>query len=350
MKCIMFNQLITTNLPIIFVIKFFQDQSFVDILNSNAHVTLIRNSKKEKEATLNTVSNDESCLTESTFRSKTRTALRSDDSFEFNTDDWWNRVSDESFLALEKQCQSPKICRPSLGQNDTTLLFDIEEPSELNDTSVFESPSKSIFSPIKLVAMRRPSTIIEESTIGSINSSDECSDIASSSAFKQSDKNVAEQSVHSIKTTVRSYRPSLVNVFPTKTRIGFYDNLETMISSNISSTQVAPNAQNEKNKDDSICLINLDDTIEDVSSSNVSADQDETQNYSMDDEPPDQFNDTLEAVDYYMMQGKKILDKTLASASIIQPHAASSPKNRNNSLLKQTLARRHLMSIYGDNQ
>lgn len=300
--------------------------------------------------------------------------MRSDDSYEYDPHDLWNTVSDESFLRTEKECQSPiSFGSSGIGDNDTTLLYNIEEPSFLNESSVFESASKSILSPMKQVALRRPSTIMEESTIRSINSSDECSDVSSSLSLKQCVKDVTD-STPVFKTKSHSYRPSLINVFPTRTRIGFYDQVDTVTSASTSpavpviqrniigkenadlisfnnsgacSPKKSTGRSNEMVMENSVNLISFGDSVEEDFSSNVTVDQ--SQNDSFDEQPPDQFNDTLEAVDFYMMKGKKIMDKT-ASKSIMEPHVSPSPRNRSNSLLKQTLARRHLMKIIDENQ
>lgn len=285
-------------------------------------------------------------------------------------------VSDESFLEMEKACESPRDSENGIDEtNDTTLLFDVQAPSfvildsdsdDCLEDSVFERPSNWLLSPMKQVAMRRPSTIMEESTIRSINSSSQ-ERSGSSLSLKQS-IHVAEESSQSIK--VRSYRPSLVNVFPTRSRIGFYDHLNSPPSNQASVKRIASNKEDSINLirfdsvdedsplkhaaevtcDNSVSSMNFDNSIEEASFSNLSVDQTQHNSSMSDSEPPDQFNDTLEAVDYYMMQGKKILDKTGASTTLLQPNVTSSPKNRNNSLLKQTLARRHLMSMNGDSK
>lgn len=308
-----------------------------------------------------------------TRRGQVRSTIRSDDSFEMSASSaLWCAVSDESFLEMEKLCESPVKKRSN--RIDETLLCDVQEPSFLIhssdsddslDNSVFERPSMSMLSPMKRVAMRRPSTIPEESTIRSINSSDERS--GSSLSLKQS-ISVAEESNQSIKS--RSYRPSLVNVFPTRSRIGFYDNFDspspttdaTIKQSTINkensinlmrfeNVDTPPRRSAERNCNKSLSLMNFDESIgEEASPTNLSVDR-TTHNSSMSDsETPDQFNDTLEAVDYYMKQGKKLLDKTNASTTLSQPLVTLSPINRNNSLLKQTLARRHLMSMNGDSK
>lgn len=314
------------------------------------------------------IQSQNSTATES--QNASRPILRSEDSFTYEGVDLWNLVSDESFLETERQCQSPMDNDKSIKETNTTMIFDIEEPTFLNDSSVFESP-KVMLSPIKQVAMRRPSTIIEESTIRSINSSDECSRVGSSLSLKQSIQEIAEKS-----SKMRSYRPSMVNVFPSKRRVGFYDTMDVMTSSCKSSaeTEAKRNSVGKENslclislsnshdvadttptehtyksnvhvRKDSVCLVSFDD---DESPRNMSVDQTQNDSSFMDNEQKDEFNDTLEAVDNFMMQGKKILDKTANSTSILQPHVTFSPRSQSNSLLIKTLARRHLMSVNSD--
>ncbi len=398
-----------------------QDESFAEILINNPHVTHIRNSKKgnasqmEQSQTIKhrTVEPSTSPQTpppklrekyeekfEKTFREEpphkfikspymptptrrgqVRRPIKTDDSIEIDPYDLWF-VSDESFLEMEKSCESPRENDP-IDSNDTTLLNDVEAPSFLNnysdlEDSVFEDGPSSIsmLSPMKQVALRRPSTILEESTVQSISSSEDRS-ACSSLSLKQSvhHTSVDVSSQKSVTAAARSYRPSLVNVFPTRSRIGFYDSFENQSSTTTADTSTHQQSSGKENSinlmsfecvgdqassqqeqnvtnraaNNSICLIEFD-SIDEASNSNfLSVDQTQHDSSMSDGEqPPDQFNDTLEAVDYYMKRGKKILDKTSASMSFHQqPCVVSSPKNRNNSLLKQTLARRHLMSMNG---
>lgn len=383
----------------------FQDNSFAEVLNNNPHVSLLRHSKKkipetdtpieqkiESHTATETVHQEthleqhqenhqnkkpqkQPYLPTPTRRGEVRRPVKSDDSIKLDPFDLWY-VSDESFLEVEKSCESPREIGSTHDASDTTLLYDVQAPSflihdsdsdELLDDSVFEHSSIALLSPIKQVAMRRPSTILEESTIRSNNSNEEsCS--GSSLSLKQS-LNVADES-SSKSNKSNSYRPSLYNVFPTRSRIGFYDNLDTSssvigasIKNKLSGKENSINLmkfdsldresppQNQANGNNSISLMRFDDNTDEESFSNLSVDQTQQHNSSMsDNETPDQFNDTLEAVDYYMKQGKKLLDKTGASTTLLQPSVTASPKNRNNSLLKQTLARRHLMSMTGDNK
>ncbi|KAG4075995.1 hypothetical protein HA402_003821 [Bradysia odoriphaga] len=370
------------------------DESFANILNNNPHVTLIRNSRKGNTTQTHptqTEKNDEG-RSDKTFHenyhSQTPSPTRpgpigNADSNEKSSPFMW-QVSDESFLEMEKLCESPrksdesflemeKLCESHQhNDNDTTLLDDVEAPSFLvhdsdSDDSVFEPARKpaSFMSPVKLVGLRRPSTILEESSIRTNNSSEERS---SNSLSLRESVNIAKETSKPDKT--RSYRPSVANVFPTmKGRIGFYDNFDSP-STKPSDTQSSgkensinlmrfdsiekdlPSASSATpaNGNHSISLIRFDSSIDEASFSNVSAEQAELNSSMSDGEPPDQFNDTLEAVDYYMKQGKKIMDKTGASTTIYrEQQAVPSPKNRNNSLLKQALARRTLMSMNGDN-
>lgn len=384
------------------IVSLFQDGSFAEILHKNPHITLIRNSKKgnasqpdleairppDKRTELEKIlaqkweeafneplppknqSQQPPYMPTPTRRGEPkRPIILSDDSIELNPLDMWE-VSDQSFVEMEQLCQSPQEIGTTVDVTDTTLICDIEAPSffthdsdtdSLLDDSVFErSSSVSMLSPMKQVALRRPSTILEESTIQSINSSEERS--GSSLSLKHSIQE-ADESHKSIKS--RSFRPSILNVFPTRSRIGFYDGLETP-----SSKSAEPAVKRNKERERSINLMRfdsvesttskpateqpaisvnssnlLDKTIDETLSPNMSVDQTFHNSSMSDSDPPDQFNDTLEAVECFMKQGKKIMDKSVASKTILQPTVVMSPKNRSNSLLKQTLARRHLMSI-----
>ncbi|XP_037033702.1 uncharacterized protein LOC119072567 [Bradysia coprophila] len=378
------------------------DESFANILINNPHVTLIRNSKKGNttQTQPTQTEKDDEGLSDETFheyyhpqtpqptrRGQVICPIGNADSNEKSYPFMW-QVSDESFLEMEKLCESPRksdesflemeqLCEsPQNNVNDTTLLDDVEAPSFLvhdsdSDDSVFEPVRKpvSIMSPIKLVGLRRPSTILEESSIRSLNSSEERS---SNSLSLRESVNVAKESSKPDKT--RSYRPSVANVFPTmKGRIGFYDNFDSPSTRSSSKSAVTQSSGKENSinlmrfdsiendlpsassatpatGNNSVSLIRFDSSVDEASFSNLSVDQAELNSSMSDGEPPDQFNDTLEAVDYYMKQGKKIMDKTGASTTFYrEQQAVPSPKSRNNSLLKQALARRTLLSMNGDN-
>lgn len=131
------------------------------------------------------------------------------------SNDWWSHVSDESFLEAERLCQSPTDGEkrlPLMEMNDTTLLADIEEPTILKEISNFEN---------------RLSSINEESNFLYPNVNGEFRDGANYSALKQDLQHFTAYVVQPSKANVCSYRPSLVNVFPTRKQIGFYDYLET---------------------------------------------------------------------------------------------------------------------------
>lgn len=306
-------------------------------------------------------------------------SLRSDDSFVVDNSNLWYTVSDESFIEMELACQSPQT-RRNVDRNISVLeaIDDIEEPSffahnnsTLNDSVFEDNGSVTMLSPIKRIGIRRPSTILEESTLQSSHSSVDYSRKSSLLAQNTSDE------AKKFKTTkTSSIRPSFYNVFPTRSQIGFLENMESKPTINSQPTKPATSTNQsisliqldcsmEQGESDSavimpkpltprqattsanqsISLIKFEDTIDEIS---LSVDQASPDSSVCGSDPPDQFNDTLEAVDFYMRQGKKILDKTAASTTFQQQQqqqacVVMSPRNRNDSLLKQTLERNYLM-------
>lgn len=115
------------------------------------------------------------------------------DSFSDVSNDWWNQVTDESFLKTERQCQS--LC-DSESHSVTMLSSDIEEPSDFYATASFVIQFFSIN---------------EESK--SINSTNE--------------EFIEDENYLSSKEEIQSYGPSLINVFPKRKRINFYDFMDS---------------------------------------------------------------------------------------------------------------------------
>jgi len=274
--------------------------------------------------------------------SQNRTILKSDDSFVYDGVDLSSLVSDESFLEAERQCQSIDDDRLKLDELNTAMLIDAEGPPFFNESSVFESSNFMLSSPK-----------IEKSANRIIKSSEVHSTIDSSLSLKQSVKTFSEQSIIS-----HSYRPSLVNVFPPRKHIRFYDTVDNSStepspkvtmpdktrsfnlirfggSVDESSSKESAPKRTVDGKENSMCVINR---VDDLSPSNVCVDQGQNDLKLMDTTSPDQFNDTLEAVNYFIGKGKQSLDETPCSTSIQRPQIALSPR-------KIALTRRPLRSI-----
>lgn len=101
----------------------------------------------------------------------TQTTFSSNDSFQVKADDWWNNVSDESFLNVERQCDASYEEEQefsSFGQSGTKLP---EKYSCLDETIVYERPG-------------RLSTIYE-SSIENVNSGDASTETFSSTKLVQ---------------------------------------------------------------------------------------------------------------------------------------------------------------------
>lgn len=110
----------------------------------------------------------------------------------------WNNLSgdEDSFLALERQCNMDDKKERLLNANDT-MLFDVEPPSELwnqtvnqsltIDTLDYSNDEETIeISPVTYVGLTRPSTIIEETSSQMDSSSKNSSSSTTNTATKSS--------------------------------------------------------------------------------------------------------------------------------------------------------------------
>lgn len=111
----------------------------------------------------------------------------------------WNNLSggEDSFLALERQCNMDEKREQLLNANDT-LLFDVEPPSEMWNQTVNQSlivdtldrshddDSTVEISPVKYVGLMRPSTIIEETSSQMESSSKNSTSSSNASAATKS--------------------------------------------------------------------------------------------------------------------------------------------------------------------
>lgn len=191
-----------------------------------------------------------------------QTAFSTNDSFQLNTDDSWNNVSDENYLNFERQCDAAyEEEQVSFGQSSTKLPV---ETSCLDETSATAVPEKSSLLDKTIVYGRleaRELSTIYESTTENVNSSDASTETFSSTNLVQ-----------------YGDAPAIVLV-------------------------------------PSICS---NDSFTDASTSNLDS--------------FGQFNDTLHAVNYFMKQGEKIMEKAHSSESSSvsnQNSVVFPPKKRN---------------------
>lgn len=225
--------------------------------------------------------------------------------------------SDDSFLEMERQCNMEEQREQIINANET-CLFDIEPPSELFNKTVDQSyllpmpqspdadDSDTIeLSPCKYIGLIRPSTIIEE-TSSQLDSSSKIFEVSASSTQSMSESSkfdTAESSGLSIDNTAESLSHSCDSVKSLKNRsrretfafkrknytfFGNEKNLEPIDESNTSDN--SENDTIEKDGDD-------DDDKHDTS-------------ITSDKHNRDQFNDTIEAVDYFLEEGRKMIEQT----------------------------------------
>lgn len=240
--------------------------------------------------------------------------------------------ADDSFLALERQCNLEDKKERIMNANDT-LLFDVEPPAELwnqtvnqtsmipifevsqeikdeenkeNETSepVAETSEETIeISPVKYIGMIRPSTIIEE-TSSQMESSNKNN--SSSMASKTSSNSSTAESFNSFENSaddsgsnmfkrsnlIKSRRQSRRETFAFKRRnYTFFpeDNLNRIDES----ASFSEDMENEEDCD----LLKFE----------PNSTKDETNNEQ------DQFNDTLEAMDYFLEKGRQLNEQTPAA-------------------------------------
>lgn len=276
---------------------------------------------------------------------------------------YWFDDSVTSFLEHEKLCiESPSNKENSFfvdHSSEETQLFDVEAPSCLWEDTIGPCSNMSMIAkltPIQMVGIRRPSTIAEESTINSNDS-------------KESNSNSIEEPIFTAPGLVNSklnqsqHRYSVFNFIPKK-KIVFYGDEDRNLVSSGTATAIQPfnndavTNQQSINKecstivDTSIDLISFDDTIMDNNyeeseldqafsvlnfESSMSCESSSDSNNSMN------FNDTIEAMDYFIEKGKRLQDK-LKTPTTLTPKIIFSPKSQN-SLLKTSIHRRILKNM-----
>lgn len=243
--------------------------------------------------------------------------------------------TDDSFLTLERQCNLEDKKERIMNANDT-LLFDVEPPAELwnqtvnqtsmmpifefsqeiineedeenkeNETcdSVGESSEETIeISPVKYIGMIRPSTIIEEtsSQMESSNKNNSNSMASKTSlnsstteSFKSFESSADDSGSNIFKRSnlIKSRRQSRRETFAFKRRNYTFFPEENLDRIN-ESASFAEDMENEKDSD----LLKFEQN----------SPKDETKNEQ------DQFNDTLEAMDYFLEKGRQLNKQTPAA-------------------------------------
>lgn len=239
--------------------------------------------------------------------------------FQFGTptksmDDTWLQVSDESFLEMERKCSLDATVIAAKPESfEETQLFDIDPPSELwNQTlpsfSALDKTTSPDTTEANMHAIRRPSTIVEEtsSQMSSMNKADSMASSKNSSIGSDTVGRAGTQSEHSSKNTSGSFK-SAVDDFSdslrvTKRKYKFFEDEEATPKVNIRGDRTplysqSPSTLTKRNR---IFFANSSNT--NTPESTRSHDDDE---YRTPCNANRQFNDTLEAIDFMIEEGKR---------------------------------------------
>lgn len=238
--------------------------------------------------------------------------------------------ADDSFLALERQCNmEDKLV--SDDANDT-LLFDIEPPSELWNQTVNQSSSISQLnrtqdeynedgtieiSPVKYIGLIRPSTIIEETSSQFESSSKTASSLATkSSLYETASTNEAEELL--IESVASERVDNAEPLLPEENTHKLSDRQRrgTFAFKRADYTFFPAESLDAINENTSY---SKDASINTPLKNNKIPSKEEIDNDSKSEDDEDQFNNTLERVEYLLEKGKQILEETpIAKRSIHQ--------------------------------
>lgn len=244
-------------------------------------------------------------------------------------------TGEDSFLAMERLCNMEDKKEQMINANDT-VLFEVEPPSELwnqtvnpNSMNLLPDENETFeLSPVKYIGLVRPSTIIEEtsSQLNSISKNNNSSASSSTKSINGSSKllSIDEGSEESNKTTenhiktlnsidvqpLKSHRRSRRETFAFKRRNYTFFGDENLQAIDESESYVSRDNDSEietpKQKPLSEIQTPKEDLIE-------FGDADES------NDDPQQFNDTMEAVDFFIKKGKKIIEQTpVADRNVFQ--------------------------------
>lgn len=218
--------------------------------------------------------------------------------------------ADDSFLALERQCNMEDK-QMTVNANDT-MLFDIEPPSELWNQTVNQSMSMVQLnrtqdeynddgtieiSPIKYIGLIRPSTIIEETSSQFESSSRTPSSLATNSSLYET-ASINEAKELAIKN---GHREDSEGTDTNNGKLADRQRRGTFAFKRANYTFFP-----EENLDP------IDESdANDKTPLKISADHlGELDNNSKSEDDEDQFNNTLERVEYLLEKGKQILEQT----------------------------------------
>lgn len=270
----------------------------------------------------------------------------------------WGDVSgDDSFLAMERQCNMDDKKDQLINANDT-LLFDIEPPDELwNQTAEdldqqtqsennykcenvekIEDEDETIeISPVKYIGLIRPSTIIEEtsSQLDSYNKNDSLSTIKSSlyetASINDSVTGKSFKSINSLSKSAELVNRSIIDEpikiitieNATSKQNGSKSNQENPIVDPLEK-QKSNSINKERQRRGTFAFKRANYTffsnenfnaIDEYGTGLTEAEKNKNlidlqSNDEDSSENEDQFNNTLERVDYLLEKGKQILEET----------------------------------------
>lgn len=238
----------------------------------------------------------------------------------------WLHVSDESFLEQERLCAN----EDSVEENklNETQLFDIEAPSLIWNTSQLTHHYS-----------RKPSTILEESTqISSASSSLFNSIITNKSNINDQQQDANKENIveAATKKLTKSYRPSEIIIAPKRKFRPFFED----INPNLQCTAITRSPV----LNESVQLMSFEETIADISGSDNSASICSPFNTGQ------QFNDTIEAMDFFMEKGKQLQEsarKVVKSSSSSPQLLLFSPKSKTPDTIRKRLLKRNLLHSTG---
>ncbi|XP_058059115.1 uncharacterized protein LOC131209957 [Anopheles bellator] len=228
--------------------------------------------------------------------------------------DSMSKVSDTSFEELEQICVllekanrvadsveklSSKPSGSASGLGDVTQIDDIDEPSELWEHSVL--PGAEVLSPVKRMHIMRPSTIIEESSIGENgisvdNNSMETFDSAKQVLTEENNtKSISGSEVY--RTAEESFPLNTFSTGDSDTRIDFDVTGQNAVVIDIDSSSEVE--EEPSTYEEEVVHDNRESALQ-------LGHEDESFSYVL-DEIPEHFNDTLEETDFMMKQGMKLL-------------------------------------------
>lgn len=229
-------------------------------------------------------------------------------------DESWLQVSDESFLEMERQCNmdaTMKVEKPA--SFDETQLFDVDPPSEFWNSTIQQSfavadqtPSEA--SENSVLVVRRPSTIVEETSsqmssmnrVNTTTSSTSSSIVTANNESHIVNRNNSTTSSGSFKSAANDFSDSLRLA---KRKYRFFEDEEATPKVTVNSersTVLTPSPIDTvtKRRRPFFTTSNtntpeskrpLDDTDDDRTPCNTNR----------------QFNDTLEAIDFMLEEGKR---------------------------------------------